>query len=72
MARIAESEIQRLKREFSLERLCSHYGIKLRKQGNDLVAHCPLHQDRTPSFVVSPTKNLWHCLGKCGCGGKRD
>ncbi len=29
----------------------------------------PGHQDDTPSFVVTPSKNLWHCLGACGAGG---
>ena len=42
MARIAESEIQRLKRDFDLERLCAHYGIELRKQGNELVGFIAL------------------------------
>jgi DNA primase len=32
-------------------------------------AHCPFHEDRTPSFVVTPNKNLWHCMGACQTGG---
>ncbi|HSH26621.1 MAG TPA: CHC2 zinc finger domain-containing protein [Wenzhouxiangella sp.] len=29
---------------------------------------CPFHDDRTPSLVASPEKNLWRCLGACGAG----
>ena len=33
------------------------------------MGRCPFHEDRTPSFVVTPSKNLWNCLGACGTGG---
>jgi len=69
MARIPESEVERLKREVSLERLVEARGIELKKHGADLIGRCPFHDDRTPSLVVSPGKNLWHCLGACGTGG---
>ncbi|MGH8702665.1 MAG: CHC2 zinc finger domain-containing protein, partial [Burkholderiales bacterium] len=69
MARIPESEIERLKSEVSLARLVEAKGIALAKHGADLVGRCPFHEDRTPSLVVSPKKNLWHCLGACQVGG---
>jgi len=69
MPRIPEDELERLKREVPLERLCGRYGIGLKAHGKDLIGHCPFHEDRTPSFVVSVDKNLWNCLGACGCGG---
>lgn len=69
MARIPEGEIQRLKREVALARLVEAKGIALAKRGADLVGRCPFHEDRTPSLVVSPKKNLWHCLGACQVGG---
>jgi DNA primase len=69
MARIPDEEIPRLKREVALERLCAGYGIELKPQGKDLIGRCPFHDDKTPSFIVTPSKNLWHCLGACGCGG---
>jgi DNA primase len=51
-------------------RLVEAAGIELKKHGgSDLVGRCPFHDDRTPSLVVSPEKNLWHCLGACGVGG---
>src|SRR6478609_1538858 len=69
MARIPEEEIERLKREISLERLASAKGIQLKKHGENLLGLCPFHDDREPSLVITPSKNLWHCLGACQTGG---
>ena len=69
MARIPESEIERLKSEISLERLVEAAGIELKKAGVDRIGRCPFHDDREPSLVISPRKNLWHCLGECQAGG---
>jgi DNA primase len=69
MARIPEFEIERLKQEISLERLVTTQGIELKRHGADLLGLCPFHDDREPSLVVSPKKNLWHCLGACQTGG---
>jgi DNA primase catalytic core len=69
MARIPEAEIERIKREVSLERLVEASGIELRKTGKDLFGKCPFHEDGTASLSVTPAKNLWHCLGACGEGG---
>jgi DNA primase len=33
------------------------------------VGKCPFHDDRNPSLVITPAKNLWHCLGACNMGG---
>jgi len=70
MARIPDEQVARLKREVSIERLVEAAGIELKPHGgSDRVGRCPFHDDRTPSLVVSPEKNLWHCLGACGTGG---
>jgi DNA primase len=69
MARIPDEEIERLKREIPIERLVKAAGIELRKHGADLIGRCPFHDDREPSLVVTPSKNLWHCLGACNAGG---
>jgi DNA primase catalytic core len=61
--------ISRIKHDVSLIRLVEHSGIKLKKHGKDYIGHCPFHDDKTPSFVVSPESNLWNCLGACGEGG---
>ena len=69
MPRIPDSEIERLKNEISLHRLAESAGIKLTRHGADLIGLCPFHDDREPSLVISPAKNLWHCLGACQTGG---
>ena len=69
MARIPEEEIERLKSEIAVERLAEAKGVKLRRHGQDLLGLCPFHEDREPSLVISPAKNLWHCLGACQTGG---
>ncbi|MGH9944046.1 MAG: CHC2 zinc finger domain-containing protein, partial [Pyrinomonadaceae bacterium] len=69
MARIPEQEIERLKREVSVERLVEARGIQLKRHGADLHGLCPFHDDREPSLVITPAKNLWHCLGACQMGG---
>jgi DNA primase len=71
MARIDDAELARLKSEVSMVRLVEAKGISLVKHGagGDLVGCCPFHEDRSPSFVVSPAKNLWRCHGACQAGG---
>ncbi len=69
VARVPEAEIERLKPEVSLVSMVQARGVELRKAGADLVGRCPFHDDRSPSLVVSPGKNLWHCLGECQTGG---
>jgi DNA primase len=69
MARIPEHEIERLKAEVSVQRLAEARGIKLERHGADLIGLCPFHDDHNPSLVITPSKNLWNCLGACGGGG---
>src|SRR5512142_1305807 len=68
MARIPETEIERLKEEVSVQRLVEQSGIALKKTGKDLTGCCPYHEGDTASLVVTPAKNLWHCFG-CGAAG---
>ncbi|MDR0724528.1 MAG: DNA primase, partial [Prevotellaceae bacterium] len=42
--------------------------ITLRRRGVNFIARCPFHDEKTPSFTVSPTKGLFKCFG-CGKGG---
>jgi hypothetical protein len=69
VARIPDDVLARVKAEVSVQRLVEGVGVALRRQGNDLVGACPFHEDGSPSLVVSPVKNLWHCLGACQVGG---
>jgi DNA primase catalytic core len=69
MARIPDADIERLKQEVSLQRLVEAQGIELKRHGADLLGLCPFHDDHEPSLVISPKKNLWHCLGACQNGG---
>lgn len=69
MARVPEEEIERLKSQISIERLALAKGVKLKRHGADLLGLCPFHDDHEPSLVISPEKNLWHCLGACQTGG---
>jgi DNA primase len=69
MARIPDEALERLKREVSLARLIEAQGVKLISQGKNLACRCPWHDgDDTPSCIVSPKTNLWHCFG-CDAGG---
>ena len=69
MARIPVEVVERLKTQVSVQRLAEARGVAFTKHGADLIGRCPFHDDRTPSLVVTPAKNLWHCLGACQAGG---
>ena len=69
MPRIPDEEIDRLKRGTDLAALVRSRGVELKKHGSrDLIGRCPFHDDKEPSFVVTPEKGLFHCLG-CGKAG---
>jgi DNA primase len=69
VARVPEAELERLKAEVSVQRLAEAAGVELRRHGADLLGLCPFHDDHEPSLVISPGKNLWHCMGACQAGG---
>ena len=69
MPRIPEEEIERIKRETDLLALVRSRGIELRRHGaKDYSGKCPFHAEETASFIVSPEKGLFHCMG-CGAAG---
>ena len=69
MGRRDDPEVERLKREVSIQRLAEARGIKLHRSGKELIGLCPFHDDRNPSLNIDPVQNVWHCKGACGEGG---
>jgi DNA primase len=58
---------QEVKDRLDLENVVSQY-ISLTPNGDNLKSKCPFHNDKSPSFIVSKSKQIWHCFG-CGLGG---
>ena len=64
---ITKESIENLKSHLDVVDIISQF-IELKKTGANFKACCPFHGEDTPSFVVSPTKQIYHCFG-CGVGG---
>lgn len=64
---IEEHSIEQLKSRIDIIEVISSY-IELKKHGSIYKALCPFHTEKTPSFVVSPSKNIFKCFG-CGKAG---
>jgi len=68
-APFTQADLDDLKQGIRIEALCAERGIALRRHGSaDLVGKCPFHEEDEPSFIVTPGKNLFHCMG-CDAGG---
>lgn len=65
--RIPEDKIKLILDKTSLPDLASSY-VNLKEKGDDFSGCCPFHNEKTPSFHISGSKNLYHCFG-CGKGG---
>ena len=64
---IPKDFINRLVDDSDIVAVINHY-VSLTKKGNNYTCCCPFHEEKTPSFVVSPQKAIFHCFG-CGAGG---
>lgn len=64
---ITKDSIENLKNHLDVVDVVSQF-IELKKSGANFKACCPFHGEETPSFVVSPAKQIYHCFG-CGAGG---
>lgn len=64
---IPEETVQHILNQIDLVEVIGAY-VQLRKTGKNFMGLCPFHSEKTPSFSVSPEKQLYHCFG-CGKGG---
>jgi DNA primase len=67
MARIPETKIEEIRSASDIVAVISRY-VSLKKAGKNFKGLCPFHKEKTPSFIVSPEKQICHCFG-CGKGG---
>ncbi len=65
--RIRDEDIERLREQVDIVEVISDY-VQLKKAGRLFKGLCPFHDEKTPSFMVDPAKQLYHCFG-CGEGG---
>lgn len=60
-------EISQIRQKIDIVSFISEY-LPLKKVGRNFKVLCPFHTEKTPSFIVSPERQIWHCFG-CGKGG---
>ena len=55
-------EVSQVREKIDIVSFISEY-LPLKKMGRNFKANCPFHNEKTPSFVVSPERQIWHCFG---------
>jgi DNA primase len=67
MGRIPEATVEQVLASTDIVEVVGRY-VKLKRAGTNFVGLCPFHNEKTPSFNVSSSRNSYHCFG-CGAGG---
>ena len=61
--------VERVKLRSPIETIVQERVPELKRRGANWKACCPFHEEKTPSFVVTPERGTWRCFGACGEGG---
>ncbi len=67
MAQIPQDLIERVRETSDIVDIVSRY-VDLKQRGANFFGLCPFHSEKTPSFSVAPSKQIYHCFG-CNNGG---
>ncbi len=67
MMRFSQETIEKVREACDIVEVVGEH-VSLKKSGQNFKGLCPFHSERTPSFTVSPVKQVYHCFG-CGAGG---
>ncbi|MCF7818593.1 MAG: DNA primase [Kiritimatiellales bacterium] len=68
MAMIGKEQIEEIRARCNVVEVVGAYLPQLRRRGSTFKCNCPFHQEKTPSFTVNETRQIFHCFG-CGAGG---